>query len=97
MTSVKGMIQARVDFAKNKLGLINKMVKEDLSKSEARSPVTTGSMLRSRREFLEARNSRILEIDSAMMEKGKKVNKRLLAQSVARVSKDNQAAAEFAM
>ena len=97
MTSVKGMIEARVNFAKNKLGLISKMVKDDVSKSQVKSPVSTGSMVRSRREFLEARNSRILEIDSVMMEKGKKVNKGLLAQSVARVSKDNQAAAEYAM
>ena len=97
MTSVKGMIEARVNFAKNKLGLIGKMVKDDVSKSSVKSPVKTGTMLRSRREFLEARNARILEIDSAMMEKGKKVNKRLLSQSVARVSKENQAAAEFAM
>ena len=74
MTSVKGMIEARVKFVQDKLGLIGKMVKEDVSKAKGKSPQSTGSMLRSRREFLEARNSRILEINSAMMEEGK-VNK----------------------
>ena len=97
MTSVKVMIQARVDFAKNKLGLIGKMVKDDVLKSKGKSPLTTGSMIRSRREFLEARNARTLEINSAMMEKGRKVTKGLLAKSVANVAKDNQSAVEFAM
>lgn len=97
MTSVKGMIEARVKFAQDKLGLIGKMVKEDVSKSKGKSPLTTGSMVRSRREFLEARNSRILAIDSAMMEKGTKVTKGLLAKSVANVAQDNKAAVEFAM